>query len=151
MNTRFTSSRALLFPFVVTLSLATGACDNPVEDEEHPGDEASSVVIEDPQGTVIASMDRNRNVTGSITVRNGQEREIRVVFRAEDGDRIEATGELSLRGTMANTGIASWTQIANTGGRVAGRSVGTTSITFDLLHGGHPDFSSQPIPVTVTP
>lgn len=135
---------------VLALALSAAACDNPVErEEEHH--EAAGLVVEDAQGAVLARVDRNRNVTGSITLRNGQDREIRVFFVDEDGGRITLGGdEGSLQGTVQNTAVAAWTKLAEDRGRLSGRAVGSTTIRFDLMHGGHPDYTAPDVPVTVT-
>ena len=139
--------RALL---ALALALPAAACNNPVdrEDDHH---EAAGLVVEDAQGAVLARVDANRTVTGSIPVQNGQDRELRVFFLDEDGDRIPLAGdEFSLGATVQNTAVAAWTKLAEDRGRVSGRAVGSTTIRFDLMHGGHPDYSAPEIPVSVT-
>lgn len=150
MNKVYAAKNAIAFPLVLALALFGVACSNPVEDDDHH-EEAAGVVVEDLQGNVLARVDASRNVTGSITLQSGQEREVRVTFLADDGDRIALDDdEFGLDATVANTGVATWTQVAETGGRLAGTSVGSTTIAFDLTHGGHPDYTSPAIPVTVT-
>lgn len=132
------------------VALSAAACDNPVGDEDH--EEAAGLVVEDAQGNPLATVDANRNVTGSVTVAAGQNREIRVFFVDEHGDRITLDGsEFTLRGTSAAAAVATWTKLSESSGRVAGVSAGATVIVFDLMHGGHPDYSAPGIPVTVTP
>lgn len=149
MNKVYAAKNAIAFPLVLALALFGAACENPVEDHDDHED-AAGVVVEDLQGNVLARVDASRNVTGGITLQSGQQREVRVTFLADDGDRIVLEDEFGLDATVANTGVATWTQIAHTGGRLAGTSVGSTTITFDLTHGGHPDYTSPAIPVTVT-
>lgn len=151
MNKVYTVKNAVAFPLVLALALFGAACSNPVEDDDHH-EEAAGLVVEDLQGNVLASVNASRAVTGGITLQAGQEREVRVTFVAADGDRITLDGdEFGLDATVANTGVATWTQVADTGGRIAGASAGSTTVVFDLTHGGHPDYRSPEIPVTVTP
>lgn len=148
MMDRITSygTRALA---ALTLSLSLAACGNPVEREDHH--EAAGLVVEDAQGAVLARVDQNRAVTGGITLKSGEAREVRVFFVEADGERIALDGrEFSLRATVQNTGVATWTKLAEDRGRIGGASAGSTTIRFDMMHGGHPDYRGEPIPVTVT-
>lgn len=48
--------------------------------------------------------------------------------------------------SLQNTGVATWTRLAENRGRVRGTSVGSTTVVFDVMHGGHPDYTAPGIP-----
>ena len=134
----------------LALAGALAACDNPVDEgEEHT--EPSAVVVQDVNGTEIARATVS-SATGSITVRAGQTRDVRVLFVDDAGAPVAVDGsELSLRGTVTSPTVATFTKTSESGARVAGLVQGTTSVNLQLMHGSHSDFSPRPVAITVTP
>ncbi|MEW5927486.1 MAG: hypothetical protein AB1941_08375 [Gemmatimonadota bacterium] len=134
----------------VLLSAGAAACDSSTEPEDH--DEAVGVVVLDrATQQTLASVAANRQVTGGLTVKAGAERAIEVWFVAEDGDRFMPDGDdhtLDIR--VADPTRA---RIESHGDHAdfVGVQAGTTTVVFAIEHGGHDDYRSEPIPVTVTP
>jgi hypothetical protein len=134
----------------VLLSGGAAACDSSTEPEDH--DEAVGVVVLDrATKQTLASVNANRQVTGSLSVKAGAERAIEVWFVAEDGDRFqpdEDDHKLGIR--VADTGRA---RIEKHGDHadLVGVQAGSTTVVFAVEHGGHDDYRSEPIPITVTP
>ena len=144
---RALSLRALL---VVALAGTAAACDNPVGDGEEHAEAVRVQVLDLQSGQELASA-TSTAATGSLTVRAGSSRELFVQFLDASGRPVAASGDgLSLRGTVPSSGIARFEKTETNAGRLVGVATGSTSVTFDLMHGGHPDFTGRAIPVTVT-
>jgi hypothetical protein len=97
------------------------------------------------------------NVTGGLALDVGADLDsISVLFLAPDSNVIAggnlACGDKALRWTVADSNLASirpagfdpWTV------KVVGKAGGSTSARFEIFHVDHSDFTSQPIPITVT-
>lgn len=134
----------------LALAGALAACDNPVRDDDGHS-EPAAVVVQDAAGAEIARATTTSS-TGAITVGAGQTREVRVLFVDEAGVAITLDGlELSLRGTVTNPSVATFTKTGESAGRVTGVLQGNTSVNFEVRHGSHTDYAPRPITVTVTP
>ena len=135
------------------LVLFSAGCErDPLEPEEHP--EAAGVVILRAGSTQVLARSNaaNQPFDNSIVVPlNGTlDVEIRYIdendpnnFFLPDTDEGEST-----RVTIANGAVASYTE-AQAGGNFRGLSAGTTTATIALMHGGHADFQSGPLTITV--
>jgi len=145
---RMLAPRALL---AVALAGAVAACDNPVGEREDHADAVRVQVLDARSGQELASA-TSTAATGSLTVRAGSSRDLFVQFLDASGRPVSASeAGFSLRGTVTSTGIARFEKTESNAGVLTGVAVGSTSVTFELMHGGHPDFSGRAIPVTVTP
>lgn len=143
---------ALLGRLALTVLLSAGAaaCDSSTEPEDH--EEAVGVVVLDrATKQTLASVAANRQVTGGLTVKAGAERAIEVWFVAEDGDRFQPDGDdhtLDIR--VADPTRA---RIESHGDHAdfVGVQAGATTVVFAIEHGQHDDYTSEAIPITVTP
>ncbi len=151
MHTQRTRSILILILALLVGSLA--ACKkNPVEpDDDHA--EAEGLVLR-MNGVDIVTVKEGR-VTGGISVKVGTETDhIEVYFLEHDGDRFQPTGnDFSLGWAMADATVA---EVELEAGKkwdihIQGKKVGQTTLELRLLHVGHVDFRTPPIPVTVTP
>ncbi|NGP76047.1 hypothetical protein G3570_05360 [Balneolaceae bacterium YR4-1] len=145
------STNTLLITLAVLLITAT-ACNNPAssEEEEHP--EPAGVLLK-MNGQEIARYEDN-SVTGQIEVNAGEETTlIRLFFLDDSGNEFQPDEpELSLQWRDINTAIADVEQHSEDGKwafHIHGEAQGNTSVVFQLLHDGHSDFDTQPIPVVV--
>ncbi len=134
---------------------AAGCGDSLGPGDDHP--EAGGVVIfqRGTQNVVALSVGRNVAFNNAITVPRGQEVDYDVRFldssqptnlaRAFVPDASE--GE-SLRVTVQNSAIA---RAEAHGDHIdfTGVAAGTTTATFDLMHGGHSDFTSGALTIVV--
>jgi hypothetical protein len=149
VRTRFAAPRTLVL--ALTALLAAGCSDSTGPEEEHL--EAAGMQILNQAGTVLASVNAQRQVTGSLSVRAGQEQTLEIFFVDEEGDRFrieESDAEHSLAWTVANQTIA---EIEAHEGHhdLIGKQAGSTTVVFRVMHGGHSDYDSPAIPITVAP
>ncbi len=132
--------------------LVLSSCkDNPVEeDDDHA--EAEGLVLRSSGVDVVTV--REGRVTGEITVRvNTSTDHLTVYFLDHNGNRFQPTeADKDLRWVIADTTVA---QIEREAGEkwdihVHGKKVGQTNVELQLLHAGHVDFRTPPIPIRVT-
>ena len=134
---------------MISLLAAVAACDNPVTPGEHE-EEVHGVSI--LQGDTEVARYLEGEVSGALpAVAAGTTGPLlTIVFLDHDGQPVAVGDEegVSLRARSQNTSIADF-EVTDFGGRVVGVAAGSTTIIFDLMHGGHADFSTLGIPVTV--
>lgn len=141
---------------LLAVALATGACsDSTGPDDEHQEPAGLRATM---NGTVVVSVNPARQVTGSFTVGVGAtSAPITVTFLDEDGDVVATDDDEYLQVVVDTPARASLVQ--NPGGaytiQFTGLTAGTTSVRLNLMHGvfpgGHADYSSPNITLTVTP
>ncbi len=133
---------------LLTLLLIASACKKNDQNDDHEEVAGfklmrNSTIIAEQNGTLV---------TGSITLSlAGTNDLITVVFVDEDGhDILEFEEDASLSIDVANaavvtvqTGPGEWQFGLNP------QSTGSTTVVVNFLHGGHKDFESRPVPVTV--
>lgn len=100
----------------------------------------------------IVAQQNGTTVSGAVTISVGTANPVfTVVFVEADGhDYSDFSAEDSLLVEVANTSVAAVQ--AGPGRwefRLNGIAQGTTTITVNLMHSGHKDFESRPVPVTV--
>ncbi|HEV2149387.1 MAG TPA: hypothetical protein VGR37_18435 [Longimicrobiaceae bacterium] len=143
------TSRALV---ALALTGVLAACDNPVDEDPHP--DAVAVVVQTSAGVELARATgggTQGTATGSIPLTIGATRDLRVIFVDAAGNPVPVGGDTSLRGNVLIGALARFEKTSETGGRLTGLSAGTTSVSFDLMHGSHADFQGAAIPLIVTP
>jgi hypothetical protein len=133
------------------------ACVEATEPDDHDHEEPDGVIIR--QGaTVLVEIDE-QNVTGTLTVQQGQETaELTVTFVDHEGDELTPDpSEYYLEVTVVDESVLEWVQdvAGSFSGRVQGTTAGETTLSFSLVHGevgmGHPDYVSPAVTGTVTP
>ena len=147
-TTRWTSRAAL----VLALALTATACEDATGSDDDDHHEAVGLVITGQNDVVLASVDAQRQVTGSLTVPAGEARHIEVHFLDEDGDRFQLgdDDEHTLGWEVANESVA--TVDAHDGHLdLDGVAAGSTTVVFSVIHGNHSDYDSPAIPIVVTP
>jgi len=140
---------------IAIAALALGACDNPVTPGA-PHEEPAGVAVF-MGGTEIARA-IDGEVTGALpeVAEGAQSGLLTIVLLDEHGDGLDLSGEddVYLRVTIEDPAVAEW-QGSGYSGFIAGVVEGTTTLTFELMHGeppgGHADFTSMPLDVVVTP
>lgn len=140
-------ARAGRAALVLGLVAGVAACDSDSTGSDHSEPRGLEVVDEATEA-VLVSVNAARQVNGNLTVPVGGERAIEVYFLDEDGDRFQPSGEFSLDWTVANESVA---EIGLHDGHLdmEGVAAGNTTVTFDLMHGGHADYTSPAIPIVV--
>jgi hypothetical protein len=148
-------AHAFRMPLALAVLLLTAACDNPVEPDDHP--EAGGVVILDAaSGAVLAlSVGANTVFTQPLELGVSETLEVEVKFLDASAPNDltlaflphEDEGE-SLRVIIANEAIVSYDDHGDHGD-FTGNAAGQTTVQFELRHGGHADFRSGFLTVTV--
>ena len=146
---------AALSTVLTLVALTATACNNPVQPEEHP--EAGGIVIfAAGTNTVLAqSVGANVNFTTTLDLTIGVPLHVDIMFLdasdptnlslAFDPDTDE--GE-SLRVDVTNEAVVAYTD-HDDHGDFEPVAAGTTTVRFELMHGGHPDFRSGELTVVV--
>ncbi|MGM0737851.1 MAG: hypothetical protein ACQETM_01640 [Bacteroidota bacterium] len=131
-----------------------GACD---DDHEHEYHHAPIGVVLSIDNSMIAVQEGN-NMTyadgDAISIPSGGATEtINIQFLDDEGTHFTPDGsEESLGYTIGNTEILDVTHPVDNDQwsfRLNGIEAGSTTIQFDLMHGGHSDFTSREFQVTV--
>ena len=135
---------------LAALVMGLAACEGTTDAEDH--DEAEGIaIVDEATNQTLVTVNAQRQVSGLLTVRAGEERAIEVFFVSADGTRFRADGDDHTLGfTVANTAVA---RIAEHDGHLDldGVAPGSTTARFQLVHGGHNDYESPDVPITVTP
>jgi hypothetical protein len=135
----------------VLLSAGVAACDSTTEPDHDHEEAVGLVVVDHATDQTLVTVNASRQVTGSLSVQAGQGRAIEVWFVDEDGDRFQLDGDdhtLDVR--VADAARA---RIESHGDHLdlEGLQAGATTVIFAIEHGGHDDYESPDIPITVTP
>ena len=136
---------------LVAVVAGSAACDGITDDDHDLAEAEGMVVVDEATNQTLVTVNAQRQVTGSLGVRAGQERALEVHFTDARGRRIEADeDEYSVGYTVANSGIA---RISEHDGHLDLRGVaaGSTTAEFRLVHGAHDDYRSPAITITVAP
>jgi len=131
-------------------------CDsNPVDSENHTDHaESEAMLIISGTDTLLYQHEEEGILTeNALRVTPGGESNIvKVKFQAHDGDLFQPEEDhFSLQTTVEDTTIAAVKKYGNRWEfTVAGKKAGSTILIVKLMHGDHPDFTGQGIPVTVS-
>lgn len=145
-----------LYRFLTVFALLAGtslaACDSPTETDDDEKDVAGLELV-GPSGTILASVNSARAVTGGLSVKVGAEATFELFFLDPQGERFQITAgddEHSVKAVVGNTSIAT---VADHDGHfdLGGVGAGATTVSFIVVHGTHNDYESPAIPITVTP
>lgn len=111
------------------------------------GDEVTGLTL-DSGGTTLVLVAPNGAVTGSLSVGRNATRSIQIVLRGPGGVVLPDVGE-SIRVTVTNPGVATWTEASTSSGTLRGVAAGNTTLRVDLISGGTAEYTSPLIPVQV--
>ena len=135
---------------------AVAACDDdPAQVDDHI-EEAAGILIRAAAGdTLFMHLDADPFPPAPhFTLSQGTDTEVDMFFVDEHGDIIDTQGgaeEFGLEVTTGDDAILMWTPSSPDGfaGTLAAGAVGSTTITLDLLHEGHSDYTSPDFTVDV--
>ncbi len=134
------------------LTIAILACSNPADsDGDHDEHEEPVGFVLKMNGTDHIKQE-NGAVTGSFTLTNGNESDhVTIYYIAEDGDEFQPHADegYSLAAEFANSDMMEFESEGDWGFHLHPKAVGTTTMKLKLMHGGHSDFTSQDITITV--
>lgn len=143
---------AKTFLFVALIALA-GACDNPAEDNEDDHDHAEvEGAILMVGGTEIVRVEEGE-VSGEIEIEaGGSAVEIEVEWLDHDGDHIHGEDldeEFSLGWQLEGDDVVTASQSDTWSISLTPVAAGETQFSVQLMHGGHPDFTTPNIHIHV--
>ena len=140
----------------LTISAGISGCsDNPVSDTDHDHDheEATGLVIYDGDQEIVRVV--NSGVTGALTATVSQRSaQYTLKFIAEDGDEfVPDDPDFSPSEVIDNTSVLEIERDNDSDWNfyLVGKEAGVANIQLTIKHGGHNDFISAPITVTVQP
>lgn len=138
--------------FILLLAAILTGCKNSAATEEEHEDFPVGIVLK-MNGEEIVRYE-NGSASGSIEVAEGEETAlISIYFLAEDGDEFQPDEpEHSLSWVIEDESVAEVERHAEDGKwsfHVVGLASGSTTVTFQLLHGDHSDFEASGIPINV--
>ncbi|HEX8391048.1 MAG TPA: hypothetical protein VF665_01725 [Longimicrobium sp.] len=138
MTNRLLRRAALLVPVA-----ALAACSDLTGGD---GGTAAGLSIEDASGNQVVTVSA-AGVSGSLTVNQGSQRDYDIVLRAANGGVVVPTATETVRVTVVNSGVASWT--GNEAGTLRGNQRGSTTMRVDLISAGTAVYTSPSIPIQV--
>lgn len=131
---------------VAALVLAAGCSDLGVDTGAGA---VTGLTIEDSGGNPLVTVGSG-GVTGSLTLPRNSTRSLRIILSGPGGVVTPGIAE-SIRVTVTNSVVASWTETGEgTGTLRGGASAGQTSLRVDLISAGSADYTSPTITVQVT-
>lgn len=132
MRTRLT--RLLMLPL---LAVGLGACDNPVEEDEHP----EGLVVLDLAGNEVARYTVDDGAaTGTIQIGLTAATTFSVHALSEDGDRVEIDGdEYAIQVGQVRPGWTA-TVVGVDQVTISADAAGNSPLVITLFHGGHEEF-----------
>lgn len=133
---------------LVMLALSVTACEKHDDHDDHAELNGFKLL----QNGATVAQQTGTTLTGAVTIAVGTTNPVfSVVFVEADGhDYDEFEADDSLLVEVGNTSVAAVQ--AGPGRwefRLNGVAAGTTTLTVNLMHSGHKDFESRPVPVTV--
>ncbi|MBO6793797.1 MAG: hypothetical protein JJ895_07800 [Balneolaceae bacterium] len=153
MNNKTLFNNLFLYS-VLGIFITVAACSNSVTggEDEHSEPEGFRLKL---SGQTIVEQLPDEALTGGITVEAGEETAlISIFFINHDGEEFQPDGEEETLGyEFAASGIAESEQHSEDGKwsfHVHGETEGNTTLQLMIMHDGHSDFESLPIPITVT-
>lgn len=141
----FARARALRFAPLLALSLAAGCSDLGLD----AGGEVSGLTIQDGGGTLV-TVGSTGSVSGSLSVPRNQQRTLTIVLRTASGGVVTPGLGQSIRVTVTNPGVATWTEVGLGIGTLRGVVSGNTSMRVDLMDSGTAVYTSPSIAIQVT-
>ena len=147
MNTLFRRRLTRCAP-VLALALAAG-CGDLTGDVG--GELVSGLTIQDPtSGGTLVTVASSNSVTGSLTIARNQQRNLAIVLRGANGNVILPGISETVRVTITNPNVASWTEVGGGAGTLRGHTAGTTTMRVDVIQSGTVEYTSPSITIQVT-
>lgn len=139
-------ARALRFAPLLALSLAAGCSDLGLDTG---GGDVAGLTIQDGGGTLV-TVGAGGSVSGGVSVARTQQRALTIVLRSAGGGVVAPGLGQSIRVSVTNPGVASWTESGTGTGVLRGVAAGGTSMRVDLMDSGTAVYTSPLIAIQVT-
>jgi hypothetical protein len=146
MRTHARSRFGRLIP-LLALVLAAGCVDLGVDGE---GEAVAGLTITDGSGATLVTVSSSNSVTGSLSIARNAQRPLAIVLRSSGGSVVTPGLAESVRVSVINPQVASWTETGQGLGTLrGGSSVGSTRLVVDLIRAGTVEYTSPQIQVNV--
>jgi hypothetical protein len=133
---------------LLALVVAAGCADLGVDGG---GDEVAGLTINDAGGAALVTVSSGNSVSGSLSIARNAQRPLAVVLRSAGGGIVTPGIGQTIRVTLTNTQVASWTDSGSGVGTLrGGSSVGQTTLRVDVIDSGTVEYTSPAITVNVT-
>jgi hypothetical protein len=133
---------------LLALVLAAGCADLGVDPG---GDAVAGLTITDGSGATLVTVNSSNSVSGSLSIARNQQRAMAIVLRGAGGGIITPGIGQTIRVTITNTQVASWTDSgAGVGTLRGGTSAGQTTMRVDVIDSGTVEYTSPAITIQVT-
>lgn len=133
---------------LLALVLAAGCADLGVDTG---GDAVAGLTITDGSGSTLVTVSSSNSVSGTLSIGRNQQRAMAVVLRSAGGGVITPGIGQSIRVTITNTQVASWTDTgAGVGTLRGGSTPGQTTMRVDVIDSGTVEYTSPAITIQVT-
>ena len=147
MRTHARSRPGRLVP-LLALVLAAGCVDLGVDGG---GGAVAGLTITDASGGTLVTVSSGNSVSGSLSIARNAQRPLAIVLRSSDGSVVTPGLGQSIRVTITNTQLATWTDLgAGAGTLRGGFTAGQTTLRVDVIDSGTVIYTSPAITVDVT-
>lgn len=147
MKTHARSRLGRLAP-LLALALAAGCADLGIDTG---GGAVAGLTITDGSGATLVTVSSSSSVSGSLSVGRNQQRAMAIVLRGASGGVITPGIGETIRVTVRNTQVASWTETGPGVGTLRGGSTtGQTRMVIDVIDSGSVEYTSPEITINVT-
>ena len=145
-----THARPRLGRFIPLLALVLAAgCEDLGLDAG--GDAVAGLTITDGSGSTLVTVSSSNSVSGSLAVARNQQRVMAIVLRGPGGGVVTPGLGQTVRVTIRNTQVASWTETgAGVGTLRGGSTTGQTRMVIDVIDSGSVEYTSPEITINVT-
>ena len=140
--------RLIRFAPLLALVVAAGCSDLT---GDLGGDLVTGLTIEDRNsGATLVTVSSSNSVSGSLAIaRNGQ-RSLAIVLRGAGGNVILPGISETVRITITNPNVASWTDNGGGTGTLRGHTTGSTTLRVDVIQAGTVEYTSPDIIINVS-
>lgn len=115
------------------------------------GELVAGLTIQDPtSGGTLVTVSSANSVTGGLTIARNQQRTLAIVLRGAGGQVILPGISETVRVTITNPNVASWTEVGGGTGSLHGNTAGTTTMRVDVIQSGTVEYTSPSITIQVT-
>jgi hypothetical protein len=136
------------FAPLLALVLAAGCVDLGVDGG---GDAVAGLTITDGSGAALVTVSSSNSVSGSLSIARNAQRPLVIVLRGSGGGVVTPGIGQTIRVTITNTQVASWTDTGlGLGTLRGGSSTGQTTLRVDVIDSGTVEYTSPSITVQVT-
>lgn len=147
MKTQKRPRLARLAP-LLALALAAGCSDLGLDGG---GEVVAGLTIQDSGGSTLVTVSASNAVSGGLSIGRNQQRALVILLRGENGGVVTPGLGQSIRVTVINPGVATWTETGAGVGTLRGGTVtGSTRMRVDVIDSGTVEYTSPDITIQVT-